>query len=468
MKANAPLNEKRSYRWIVFLTIVIGTFMVNVDSSIVNVALPILQLRYHVSLNLLQWVVTGYLLVITAILPMIGSMSDKLDRKKMFIAGISLFTLASILCALSPGFNELVIFRMLQAFGGALIQANVMSIVAFTFPKGQRGKPLGLISSVVAIGTIVGPAVGGIVLALMGWRYIFWVNVPFGIISIVLSIFVLKPISRGIGMKEFDWWGSVWFLVATITLLLYISSGDSLGFTSITGILLLIVSLISWIAFIRRQSHVKGPLIDLSLFLSPRFSISNIAGYISYIIMIFPSMILPLYIEQLLHIPVSQMGLLLMVQSIVMVLIAPLGGWLSDHKGAFLPTVSGMVLMTIAMLDMFSLGRNNGMITIIVAQTLLGAGLGLFTSPNNVVVIESVPIQKSGLTGSLIATIRNFGRVTGVAFAMLLLQAAVGTQIHYPATQFINGIHLVFGTGILLGLAGTILVSIRKSGLLHA
>ena len=334
--------------------------MVNVDSSIVNVALPILQIRYHVTAGVLQWVVTGYLLVITAILPMIGNMSDKLDRKKMFIAGISIFTVASILCAMASGFDELVIFRLIQAFGGALIQANVMSIVAYTFPEGQRGRPLGLIGSVVAIGTIVGPAVGGILIAAMGWRSIFWVNVPFGIMSIILSVLVLQPISKGIGMKGFDWWGSGWFVVATITLLIFISNGGSLGWTSFASMALLMISLVSGIVFIRLQLRVQDPLIELSLFRSPQFSISNIAGYLSYVVMMFPAIILPLYLHQILHTPISHMGLLLMAQSIVMVLFSPIGGWLSDHKGPYLPTVLGMVLMTLAMIYMFTFGTSSG------------------------------------------------------------------------------------------------------------
>ncbi len=455
-------NGISAYRWLVFVTVVIGTFMVNVDSSIVNVALPILQLQYRVTAGVLQWVVTGYLLMITAILPMLGSLSDRLDRKKMFITGILVFTIASALCAVSPDFYGLVVFRFIQAIGGALIQANVMSIVSFTFPEGQRGRPLGLIGSVVAIGTIVGPALGGILIAAMGWRSIFWVNVPFGILSVILSVIILKPISKGIGIREFDWWGSGWFFVATMTLMVLISNGGSFGWTSLTSILLLLVSTVSWVAFIRREWRHLHPLIELSMFRLPQFSVGNVVGYLSYVVMMFPALILPLYLHQVVHMPVSQMGLILMAQSIVMVLFAPIGGWFSDKIGPYFPTVSGMILVTLAMLTMYFMGQYGNYLMIIGGQALLGAGLGLFTSPNNVVVLESVPIQKTGLTGSLIATIRNFGRVTGVAIAMLLFQLAVGNLVHYPATDFIHGLHLVFGGGIALGVVGTVMVSLRK------
>ncbi len=460
-------NGKSAYRWMVFVTVVIGTFMVNVDSSIVNVALPILQLQYRVTAGVLQWVVTGYLLMITAILPMLGSLSDRLDRKKMFITGILVFTIASALCAISPDFYGLVVFRFIQAIGGALIQANVMSIVSFTFPEGQRGRPLGLIGSVVAIGTIVGPALGGILIGILGWRSIFWVNVPFGVLSVVLSVIILPPISKGIGIKGFDWWGSGWFFVATMSLMVWISNGGSFGWTSLTSILLLLISALSWAAFIRWEWRHQRPLIELSMFRMPQFSIGNIVGYLSYVVMMFPAMILPLYLHQVVHMPVSLMGLILMAQSVVMVLFAPIGGWLSDHIGPYFPTVSGMTLVTLSMLTFYFMGDSGNYLMIVGGQALLGAGLGLFTSPNNVVVLESVPIQKTGLTGSLIATIRNFGRVTGVAFAMLLFQLAVGNLVHYPAADFIHGLQLVFEGGIAFSIVGTVMVTLRKRTVPH-
>nr|NNM89379.1 MFS transporter [Bacilli bacterium] len=459
-----PLEKatSNSYRWIVFATVVIGTFMVNVDSSIVNVALPILQMQYHIAAGILQWVVTGYLLMITAILPMVGSLSDRLDRKKMFILGIFIFTVSSALCALAINFSMLVLFRFLQAIGGALIQANVMSIVSFTFPEGQRGRPLGLIGSVVALGTIVGPALGGVLIAAMGWRSIFWVNVPFGILSIVVSALLLKPISKGIGVKGFDWWGSGWFILATVTLMIFVSNGGSFGWTSLYSLLFIIVSLISWAVFIVREQKFPKPLIELSMFRIWSFSIGNIVGFLSFVIMMFPAMLLPLFLHHIMHLSVSSMGLLLMAQSIVMVLFAPIGGLLSDRIGHYLPTVLGMVLITVSMIMMDSLAPTSGIVMIVLIQALLGAGLGLFSSPNNVVVLEAVPVEKTGLTGSLIATIRNLGRVSGVAVAMLLFQVAVGNLVNYPQNTFMNGMHLVFGGGIVLSVLGTILVIIRR------
>lgn len=458
-----PFSESPAYRWLIFGTVVIGTFMVNVDSSIVNVALPILQEQYKVSTGILQWVISGYLLVITAILPVIGGISDRVDRKKMFIAGVSVFTLGSILCGTAAGIEQLILYRLIQALGGAVIMGNVMSIVAYTFPAGQRGRPLGLISSVVAIGTIVGPAVGGLLIASAGWRSIFWVNAPFGVISVLMSIFVLRRISSNKNMAEFDWIGSGWFILAMMSLLLFISNGTDWGWLSLWSVGSLVVSILSWFWFVRRSLHIKMPLIELSLFRSARFTIGNFAGYLSYVMIMFPAILLPLFLRQVLHEPIGSIGLLLTPQSIVMIVFAPLGGWLSDRIGPRWPTVAGMALTAGALGLMALLGRGSSYGEIVLDQALFGAGLGLFTSPNNVVVLESVPVEKTGLTGSLLATVRNFGRVTGVAFAVLLLETQVGSRAVYPTAMFLRGFHLVFVAGLLLGVLGTVMVSLRGS-----
>lgn len=445
------------YRWLVFATVVIGTFMVNVDSSIVNVALPILQEQYRVGAQTLQWVVSGYLLVITAILPVIGAISDRVNRKTMFMAGISVFTAGSIFCGMAEGMGQLILFRLLQAIGGAMIMGNVMSIVAYTFPAGQRGRPLGLISSVVAVGTIVGPAVGGLLIAELGWRSIFWVNVPFGILSVILSTFVLGRIASTRMPSGFDWWGSLWFMIAMTNLLLFVSEGGTWGWLSPWSLSTLIISVMTWALFIIRELRTTYPLIDLSMFRSLNFTVGNVMGYISFILMMFPAILLPLFLRQVMHEPVNRIGWLLTPQSMVMIVVSPIGGWLTDRVGSRWPTAGGLALSTVGLAGMAFLGSSAAYWQIVLVQAVFGAGMGLFTSPNNVVVLESVPVEKTGLTGSLLATVRNFGRVSGVALAVLLLETQVGTQAVYPVTDFLRGSHVVFLGGSLLGLLATVL-----------
>lgn len=442
------------YPWLIFASVVSGPFMANVDSSIMNVALPALERQFHAQPNTLQWVISAYLLMITGILPIVGNLSDRMNRKVIFMTGVSVFTAGSILCAFSDSMVQLIVFRVIQSVGAAIIMGNVMSIVARVFPEGKRGKPLGLIGSVVAAGTIVGPSLGGLLITWFGWKSIFWVNVPVGILSIVMTSIVLKDIS-GKNVRRFDGLGAGYYFVAVVSLLLCVSEGHTWGWTSGPGVTTLMVSLLGWILFIRRELHTESPLIDLRLFKSAAFSLGNLTGYLSYVMMMFPGFILPLYMHHVLHIPTSHIGLLLTPQAITMIVCSPLGGWLADKYGSTWPAFSGMLIATLGLALMTRFNTTTSYVTIILALSIFGLGTGLFTSPNNVAVLGSVPVEKTGLTGSLIATVRHFGRVSGVAVAVLLLQSSGGNLL--TSAGFAQATSYAFVGSVMFGMVGTFL-----------
>lgn len=446
-------------RWLVFGTVVMGAFMVNVDASIVNVALPVLQSAYHASAAVLQWVISGYLLVITAILPGIGGLSDRVNRKWVFVVGVGLFSMGSALCGMAGGMNSLITYRMIQALGGAVIMGNVMSIVASTFPAGQRGRPLGFISSVVAAGTIVGPALGGVMIAAYGWRSIFWINVPIGILAMVLSSIFLSNLSSGRGLRGFAWGGAVWFALAMMTLLLFVSNGHTWGWLSLQALLIAGVSAVSWSVFIVRSLHTVHPLIEISLFQSSRFTVGNLAGLLTFMLMMFPGFMLPLFLRIVLNEPIAHVGWLLMSQALAMIVVAPIGGWIADHHGSDPPAFVGMVVIAISLVWMATFHSGTSPWSVVLAQGLFGVGNGLFQSPNNVSILETVPVEKTGLTGSLMATIRNFGRVFGVAFVVLLLQSASGLDL--TAKGLDKAMPPVFVTGAVLAVLAALLVGLR-------
>ena len=465
----ARYAKKSWYRWVMFATVVTGTFMVNIDSSIMNVAIPVLEHEFHAGPEVLQWVISAYLLVITGILPIVGSMSDRLNRKTVFIVGVTVFTGGSVLCAFSENVTQLIVFRVLQSVGGSLIMGNVMSIVSYIFPAGQRGRPLGLVGSVVAAGTIVGPALGGIFISLYGWRSVFWVNVPIGIVSVVASLLVLLPILSGGPRKNFDIVGSALFFVGIVSLMLVISEGQTWGWTSVTSLLVLAVSGLTLITFVRQEMTCESPVIDLSLFRSGTFTLGNLAGYLSYIMMMMPGFLLPLYMHDVLHISTAHMGLLLTPQAISMILFSPVGGWMADKFGVNWPATLGLLVGTLGLGLMALLNQRSSYLEIVIALAIFGLGMGVFTSPNNVSVLESVSIEKSGLTGSLIATVRNFGRVSGVAITVLLLQVS-GHNLH-SSRGFAEASSFTFIMSVGIGLIGTFLTVSRllmKSRILAA
>lgn len=454
--------DKYWYRWIMFATVVSGTFMVNIDSSIMNVAIPVLEREFHAGPEILQWVISAYLLVITGILPLIGTLSDRVNRKNVFIVGVTIFTGGSVLCAFSQSIDELIFFRILQSIGGSIIMGNVMSIVSYIFPAGQRGRPLGVIGSVVAAGTIVGPSLGGILISLYSWRSIFWVNVPIGILSVTASIFLLIPIRSDKPRKKFDIMGSILFFVGIISLMLVISEGQTWGWTSARILVAFAVSVATLAAFLRHELRVENPVIELALFRSGTFTLGNLAGYLSYIMIMVPSFLLPLYMHDVLHISTAHIGLLLTPQAISMILFSPVGGWLADKYGANWPATLGLLVATLGLGTMTLFNSSSSYLDIVVALSIFGLGMGVFTSPNNVSVLESAPIEKSGLTGSLIAAVRNFGRVSGVAFAVLFLQVS-GNNLQ-SSLGFAKAASFAFMMAVVIGLIGTALTISRLLG----
>ncbi len=447
------------YRWMMFATVVTGTFMVNIDSSIMNVAIPVLEREFHTGPEVLQWVISAYLLVITGILPVIGTLSDRLNRKVIFIVGVSVFTFGSVLCAFSNSVEELILFRVVQSIGGSIIMGNVMSIVSYIFPAGQRGRPLGLIGSVVAAGTIVGPSLGGIFISLYGWRSIFWVNVPVGILSVAASIFLLIPIRSDKLPRKFDTIGSILFFVGIVSLMLVISEGQSWGWTNPRILAAVVLSVVALAVFLKHEFNFESPVIELTLFRSRAFALGNLAGYLSYIMMMMPGFILPLYMHDVLDISTAHMGLLLTPQAISMILFSPVGGWIADKYGANWPATLGLAMATVGLGMMALLNSSSSYVAIVVALSVFGLGMGVFTSPNNVSVLESAPVEKSGLTGSLMAAVRNFGRVSGVALAVLFLQAS-GSNLNSSA-GFARASSFAFSIAVLIGFMGTSLTITR-------
>lgn len=403
--------------WLSFAAATTGTFMVNVDSSVVNVALPVMQHQFSLPIAGLEWVVSAYLLVITGILPVAGQLADRLGRKDVFVWGIGVFTLGSLLCAFSPNIGWLIGARIFQALGGATIMANVMAIIALIFPFNKRGQALGLIGSVVAAGTLMGPPLGGILTALWGWRSIFLINIPLGIWGIWGSLrylpkFPRDPVLRG---APLDWAGALMFFATTSLL--------EFGLTDIhrlIGWIMLTVMMITLGLFVRRESR-DGALVPVRLFKVAAFSSNMVAGLAYWILMMFPSFLLPFYLRTELHLPVGLIGLSLMPQALAMIVVSPYGGRWMDRVGILLPARSGMAILGVADVATALWPGIIPLWGVWVLLGLQGIAAGIFSSPNSAAILGSVEKRDTGLASSLLATQRNLGRALGVALASALL-----------------------------------------------
>ena len=249
------------------------------------------------------------------------------------------------------------------------------------------------------------------------------------------------------------------FFLGIVSLMLWISEGATWGWGSVQSLLLTVLSALALAAFIWRELKTQNPVIDLSFFRSGAFTLGNLTGYLSYVMMMFPGIVLPLYMHDVLHIPTAHIGLLLTPQALSMIIFSPIGGWMADKFGVNLPAAVGLSLGTAGLGLMAALGIGASYWQIVLALSVFGFGMGLFTSPNNVSVLESVPVEKSGLTGSLMATVRNFGRVSGVAMTILFLQMSGSTLSTMPGFSEASSFAFKMAAGI--GMVGILLTVIR-------
>ncbi len=392
--------------------------MVNLDSSVVNVALPVLQHQFALSIETLQWVITAYLLVITGLLPVAGRIADALGRREVFLVGIAAFITGSLFSALAPTFFILVLARAFQALGGATIMANVMAIIALVFPVEKRGQALGLIGSVVAAGTLAGPPLGGLLTALFGWRSIFWINLPIGLWGLWGSWRFLPRFApdNDSPLKRLDWTGAVWFMAVTSLLQFGLANWHR-----IWGMGLLGLDVAAVYGFIWWESQQEHPLIPLRLFRIRPFSRNLISGMAYWILMMFPSFLLPFYLRYELRLPVSLIGVSLVPQALIMIVASPLGGRWLDRSGVLWPGRIGISLLMLADGLFLILPQHAPLWSIWAILVAVGAGAGLYSSPNNAAALGAVGSGDTGLASSLLATQRNLGRAVGVALASILL-----------------------------------------------
>lgn len=409
------------------------TFMATLDGSVVNIALPTIAHNLRVGIQAVQWVVTAYLLAISSLLLVWGRLSDIHGRRRFFAAGLAVFTLGSLLCGLSNSIAALVASRVLQAVGASMAMALVQGIVTSAFPSAKRGKALGFIGAVVSIGSLIGPSVGGLLVAAAGWRSIFFVNVPIGVLGVVLT-FMVMPESKAAGKKaSFDAPGAVLMILA---IALFFSG--LLAFQQ--GILPLgaaaaavIAALALFLAFLRVERRVD-PLVDGSLFKSRVFTIGVVTSAFSYVAMFSYTFFMPFYLQGPRGLSVLQAGALMSIYPVVTAVLAPVAGALSDRITYRPLTVAGLFINGVGLVLLATLGGQASLLATGAVVFILGVGGASFQSPNNSSVMGSVPRDRLGIAGSINSFFRNLGMVSGTTIAVSLFSFTTKARIDQVAS----------------------------------
>lgn len=455
-------------RWIILSIIVMQPFMATLDSSIVNVALPAMTKSFSVNMASIEWVVTSYLIVIVSTILVFGRLGDIKGKTSMFNLGLILFTIGSLLCGISRSLPMLIISRVIQAVGAAGTMATNQGIITQVFPANERGRALGILGTFVALGTLAGPPLGGFIVSIASWQYIFLINVPVGIITFILGIKLL-PRGKGNVGERVDIKGAILFALSVISLFMSIIKGQELGYGSSIIIFGFTLAIASMAAFIWLEGRIKSPLLQLGIFKNKLFSISIFCGFISFIAIGSINIIQPFYLQDVIKLSPSTTGLFMTVYPLILSIVAPVSGYLSDRMGSELLTFIGL-LFTIAGLSLMStLNQNSAIITMVVYVSILSIGNGLFQSPNNSLVMSTVPKHKLGIAGSVNALVRNLGIVFGVSFSTTLLYNRMSYKIGYKVSGFIQGredvfvygMRIVYLSAALICAVGALLTALR-------
>ncbi len=410
--------EGPNYKWWAFTAVSIGIFMSTLDVSIVNISLPRIMAGVNASFDAIQWVVLAYLLTITSLLLAFGRLADLTSRKTIYIAGFAVFVLGNLAAGLSRNIGDLTAARAFAGIGGAMIQANSVAITAAVFPPEQRGTALGLNGTIVAAGLVAGPTIGGLITGAFGWRWVFFIAIPVGLLAIPFALAVIqeKHISTTTRRREpFDWAGSILWAASLFSLVFALNQGSSMGWSSPVIVSMFVASGVLIVAFVAVELRSAFPTIQLGLFRVWGFSAGSTALFCSFTSQQIPVFLMPFYLQIVRGMSPQGAGVLLTAVALAMALVAPVSGRLSDRYGSRGLSTAGLLIIVAGFFFLVrTTTASHNDLPLIGTLILIGLGLGLFQSPNNNFIFASVPRHQYGIASGFIATIRTAASSVGV------------------------------------------------------
>ncbi|MBC2723020.1 MAG: MFS transporter, partial [Desulfosporosinus sp.] len=410
------MEQNRSIVKLTMVIVMITSFMTPFMGNAINLGIPQMALEFGVGQSLLNWVVTSYLLATAAFLLPFGRLADIMGRKKVFIIGMFLFALTAVGCGFAFSFPMLIIFRVLQGIASAMIFGTSMAILTSVVPPKERGKAMGLSAATTYIGLSLGPVLGGLICSTIGWRGIFYFT--FILSLVVLSLTLAKLSGEWLGaVDKFDTWGGILWIFG-IVLFLYgltdITAGFQYMVTFILGLTLLI-------AFVVYETKISNPLLPVRMFMSNRsFTFSNLAALINYSATFALTFLMSLYLQNVQTIGISQSGLILLSQPILMAALSPLAGRLSDRINSQILASLGMAITTLGLFFFIFLDEKTSILLVIINLAFIGLGFAFFSSPNSNAVMSSVDRTLYGVASSTLGTMRLLGQTLSMTIVALI------------------------------------------------
>jgi EmrB/QacA subfamily drug resistance transporter len=465
------------YKWLVLTNTTVATLMAAIDTNIVLISLPTIGRQLPgTSATTLLWILLGYSLLTAVVLLNFGRLSDMYGRVRLYVLGFALFTIGSLLCGLSQTGTELVGFRLVQAVGAGFLFANSAAIITDAFPPNERGRALGINQISIVVGAVAGLVLGGVITSTIGWRWIFFVNVPIGIIATLRARADLRELEHPPAHPQIDWMGNVAFALGLTLILAGVTLGALADVSGPVAIGMVVVGAGVLVLFVWIESWVPEPMLDLSLFRNRIFSTSTTATLLNALargafifVLVFYLQGPPRYLD-----PFTA-GLYLIPVSAALATFGPVSGWLSDRYGPTWFTVFGLIVSASGFLWLSTIGPADSFAQLTPPLVLVGAGMGLFAAPNRATMMTAVPPNRRGVASGIGVTFLNTGATVSLGITLVIMSTVVprtaleviltgGTVASGSTTVaagFLSSIHLIFVVSAALILVSLVPIALR-------
>jgi len=470
MRARLLAEENR--KWWTLASVSFALFMIMLDNTVVNVALPAIQRDLGIDVAELEWVVTGYALSFAVLMLTGGKLADMHGRRRIFLIGLAIFTFSSLLCGLAGTAELLTAARVLQGVGAAFMMPATLSIITATFPPKERGAALGIWAGVSAMALAIGPLVGGLITEHIGWNWIFYLNVPVGLAGLVAARLIIRESRDTSHEQRLDLPGLVTSGIALFALVYALIEANSKGWTSPLILGLFALAAVSGTAFVLLELHQRLPMFDMTLFRNPTFAGANTVALLVSLAMFGVFFFISLYMQNVLGYSAVRAGVAFLPMTVLIILVAPFAGRSSDRLGSRWLMTAGMTLVGCSLLIFAQLQPDSSYFQLLPGMILGGVGMATTMTPMTAAVLSSVPVDKAGVGSGMLNTFRQVGGALGIALMGAILASGSNTALADGASKvdaFMNGLHhaLYVAAVIAFAAALTAAVTVRSHARAH-
>jgi EmrB/QacA subfamily drug resistance transporter len=451
----ARFLDPETRKWWTLGAVAFGLFMIMLDNTVVNVALPAIQEDLAADLSELEWIVAGYALTFAAVMLTGGKLADLLGRRLIFVVGLAIFTLASLACGLADSGEMLIAARIVQGVGAALMNPATLSIISATFPPHQRGMAIGIWAGVSALALAIGPLVGGLLTEHASWHWIFFINVPIGVLAIAASFLLIDETRDTSEVQRLDLPGLLTSGIGLFSLTYGLIEANTYGWTSGRILASFAVAAVALVAFVLLELNQRTPMLDLTLFRNATFAGANTVMLLVALAMFGVFFFVSLYMQNILGYSAVQAGAAFLPMTLLIVLVAPIAGKTSDRFGSRWLVSVGMTLLAVQLFYFSRLGLEESYLTLLPAMLIGGFGMALVMTPTAAAAMSGVPVDKAGVGSAVLNSARQVGGSIGIALIGAIIAHRAGGRLTPEA--FLDGFSTALVVASLIALAGAVL-----------